>query len=110
MLTLFRFLGVSLTKTLLASRRPDRAKPILVVCQTNHALDSFLDDLRKDGITKLVRLGGGSQEQWIEPFRPRAILRRVKGPPGDAKNYAVGKTQCDGLSFQTTSFTLGSAC
>lgn len=110
MLTSLRFLGVSLTKTLLASRRPNRPKPILVVCTTNHALDSFLNDLRKDGITKLVRLGGGSQEQWIEAFRPRAITRRVKGPPGDAKNYAMTKVQCDGLSSQTTSFTSDSAC
>lgn len=109
-LTLPRFLGVSLTKTLLASRRPDRAKPILVVCTTNHALDSFLDDLRKDGITKLVRLGAGSQEQWIEPFRPRAIARRVKGPPGDAKHYGIARVQCDGLCPRAASLISDSAC
>ena len=90
------FLGVALTKALLASRDTTGAKPILVVCMTNHALDSFLDDLRKDGIDKLVRLGGGSKEQWIEKFRPRAIAQRVKGLPSSNKAYGRIKYQSEG--------------
>jgi hypothetical protein len=38
---------------------------ILVVCYTNHALDQFLEDLRKIGIpdTSMVRLGGRAKPQ-----------------------------------------------
>ena len=100
------FLGVALTKALLASRDPNRSRPILVVCMTNHALDSFLDDLRKDGIDKLVRLGGGSKEQWTEQFRPRAIAHRIKGLPSDKKNFSRTKSQSEGPSVLITCFSL----
>lgn len=56
------FLGIALARTLLASRRGRPEKPLLVVCQTNHALDSFLAGLRDSGAKKLVRIGAGSKE------------------------------------------------
>ena len=31
---------------------------MLCVCYTNHALDSFLEDLEAAGITEIVRIGG----------------------------------------------------
>ncbi len=70
-----RYLGVALAKVLLASRVP---KPILVVCMTNHALDSYLEDLRKSGIKKLARLGGQSKEQWTKEHKLSIISRDVK--------------------------------
>lgn len=33
--------------------------PLLCVCYTNHALDQFLMDLQRAGITNMVRIGGG---------------------------------------------------
>ena len=62
-LTSDRFLGIPLTKVLLASRSHAERKPILVICMTNHALDSFLDDLRKAGIVKLARIGTKSKDK-----------------------------------------------
>ena len=59
------FLGIQLTKALLASN----PEPILVVCLTNHALDNFLAGLEDAGITKLVRIGNGSKEEWTEKIK-----------------------------------------
>ena len=93
------FLGVSLAKVLLASRDSNDSKPIMVVCMTNHALDSFLGDLRKDGIDKLVRLGGGSNEQWTKQFGPQALSRRVKGLPSNRGAWALWKNRVEGLAM-----------
>jgi len=41
---------------------------ILVVCYTNHALDSFLEDLINNGITDIVRVGGRSKNANIEKY------------------------------------------
>lgn len=78
MLTPHRFLGVALTKVLLQSRGHVSRRPILVVCTTNHALDSFLKDIQQAGITKLVRLGGKSKETWTKAFSLRAAARGIK--------------------------------
>lgn len=74
-LIISRYLGVALAKVLLASAVP---KPILVVCMTNHALDSYLEDLRKSGVKKLARLGGQSKEQWTKEYKLSVISRNVK--------------------------------
>ena len=44
------------------------AEKILCVCYTNHALDSFLEDLVLKGVTSLVRIGGGSKSGELEPY------------------------------------------
>ncbi|KAI9737093.1 MAG: hypothetical protein M1834_000683 [Cirrosporium novae-zelandiae] len=62
------YLGVSLAQVLNASHFPNKAKPLLVVCVTNHALDDFLDSLRSAGFTKMARLGGGSKEAWTQAY------------------------------------------
>lgn len=72
------YLGVSLAKVILASQSKATPKPILTVCMTNHALDSFLQDLLKDGIVKVARLGGGSKEEWTKPHLLRELSSRLK--------------------------------
>ena len=72
------FLGVALTNVLLESRGHGSRRPILVVCTTNHALDSFLKDIQQAGVTKLVRLGGNSKETWTKAFSLRAAARGLK--------------------------------
>ena len=99
------FLGVALTKALLTSRDTNRSRPVLVVCTTNHALDNFLDDLYKDGIDKLVRLGGGSKEPWTEQFQPRAISRRIKGPASAEKSWGFVKSQTEGRTSGVITIT-----
>jgi hypothetical protein len=69
------YLGIALSRALLASRSDRPSKPLLVVCQTNHALDSFLAGLRDAGIEKLIRIGSNSKEEWT-----RAINLREQKP------------------------------
>lgn len=46
--------------------------PLLVVCLTNHALDSFLEDLLDSGATtSLVRVGGRSKSPRLEQHNLR---------------------------------------
>ncbi len=43
--------------------------PMLVVCFTNHALDSFLEGLLEAGVTdSIVRVGGNSKSEKLEPY------------------------------------------
>ena len=77
-LTSCSFLGVALTKVLLESRNHISRSPILVVCTTNHALDSFLKDIQQAGVAKFVRLGGNSKETWTKAFGLRAAARGLK--------------------------------
>ncbi|CEH18623.1 Helicases [Ceraceosorus bombacis] len=67
------YTGVHLLSTLLNSD----ISPILVVCVTNHALDRFLDDLHRHGISSLVRLGSRSQLGTISEFNLDRLCEAV---------------------------------
>jgi hypothetical protein len=54
----------------LQARRPD-VGPILVLCLTNHALDSFLEGLLDVGITSIVR--GGSSAKTSERLKSKNL-------------------------------------
>ncbi|MEW5313864.1 MAG: hypothetical protein WDW38_005396 [Sanguina aurantia] len=41
---------------------------ILCVCHTNHALDQFLEALLDEGITSVVRIGGGSKSERLGQY------------------------------------------
>ncbi|KAI9675804.1 MAG: hypothetical protein M1829_003229 [Trizodia sp. TS-e1964] len=62
------FLGSALVRTILASQEPEDKRPIIAVCMTNHALDSFLKDLIDHGVGDVVRLGRNSKENWISKY------------------------------------------
>lgn len=67
------------------SLRPEIG-PILVLCYTNHALDSFLLDLVHAGITEgIVRVGRRSSCAELEPYN----LRNQEG--GQARGAEVGR-------------------
>uniref|UniRef100_A0A1X7UJV6 RZ-type domain-containing protein n=1 Tax=Amphimedon queenslandica TaxID=400682 RepID=A0A1X7UJV6_AMPQE len=63
------FIGVQFVKAMLQNRRKwnyEEPAPILVMCQTNHALDQFLEEILDLGISKnLVRIGGRSKSVRI---------------------------------------------
>jgi hypothetical protein len=82
------FLGVALTKTILAARGQGK-KPVLTVCTTNHALDSFLGDLVEQGITKIARLGSGSKETWTKQYTLNSLTHGMKLT--DTENHMRGK-------------------
>jgi hypothetical protein len=77
------YLGIALARTLLASRSDRPSKPVLVVCQTNHALDSFLAGLRDAGIGKLVRIGQNSKEEWTRAINLREMKTKLRMPVQD---------------------------
>ncbi|KKY26734.1 putative nfx1-type zinc finger-containing protein 1 [Phaeomoniella chlamydospora] len=79
------YLGVALACTILASRDAQDPKPILVVCLTNHALDSFLGGLLEAGQTAIVRVGRGSRESWAKRHSLRSISKKTKFKDLDMK-------------------------
>ncbi|CAM9548526.1 unnamed protein product, partial [Hapterophycus canaliculatus] len=62
------FLGVLLAQIILSSTD----EKILCVCYTNHALDSFLEDMLDKGMTSMVRIGGGSKNSRLDPYQLRS--------------------------------------
>ncbi|KAG2495159.1 hypothetical protein HYH03_006767 [Edaphochlamys debaryana] len=59
--------------------RPD-VGPLLVVCFTNHALDAFLEGLLDAQVTdRIVRVGGSSRSERLEPYNLRNLQFRAGG-------------------------------
>ncbi|KAL8770000.1 MAG: hypothetical protein Q9209_004247 [Squamulea sp. 1 TL-2023] len=106
------FLGVSLAKVIL---RHAPKKPILVACMTNHALDNFLGDLIKQGITKVARIGSGSKEEWMDKYTLQSMRKKFekgdkslgqKSKSDRAFNavqalWTQGTTWCESLNTRT---------
>jgi hypothetical protein len=89
------FLGVSLTKAILAARSSTQ-RPILAVCMTNHALDSFLSDLLEHGVKKIARLGGGSKQEWTKQYTLKSLTSSVKATEREVQQRAQAyrKAKC----------------
>ncbi len=90
------YLGVSLTKAIVSSQISGNPKPVLAVCMTNHALDSFLEDLVKDGITQVARLGAGSKVEWTKPYTLRELSHRMKLTQLESHNLARSRIRVEG--------------
>ncbi|KAG1740695.1 P-loop containing nucleoside triphosphate hydrolase protein [Suillus occidentalis] len=83
--------GKSFVGALLAKALHDFTnQTILVVCYTNHALDQFLEDLRKIGIpdNNMVRLGGRAKPQLahLNLFNPS---QRTSQPPRTKADWTM---------------------
>ena len=52
--------------------------PILVVCYTNHALDQFLEGILQFCENGIVRVGGRSKSNCLEPYNLKSIRKRMK--------------------------------
>ena len=90
------FLGVALIKVLLESRDHVSRRPILIVCTTNHALDSFLKAIQEAGVAKFVRLGGNSKkENWTKAFSLRAAARGLKKTTLERSREAQARRQVE---------------
>ncbi|KAL9102197.1 MAG: hypothetical protein Q9163_002622 [Psora crenata] len=98
------YLGVALAKVLLASRSSTPRKPILVVCLTNHALDSFLSDLRNAGIINFARMGAGSKEAWTQEFELRKLGHKLKKTTFERTSAQSVHHQVEGLWVEGTSW------
>ncbi|KAJ9350269.1 hypothetical protein DTO280E4_8712 [Paecilomyces variotii] len=97
------FLGVALTKAILAAGESGE-KPILVVCMTNHALDSFLKDLIDHGVTDVARIGTGSKEDWTAKYNLKSLARSTARTEKEQKDVSkilhdVRRLSADGMDI-----------
>ncbi|KAF9428398.1 hypothetical protein BGZ94_002538 [Podila epigama] len=67
------WIGVALTRVLLATKEASNCGPILNICYTNHALDQFLEHLLDVGIKDQVRIGGRSKSTRLEKYQLNAL-------------------------------------
>ncbi|KAI9800521.1 MAG: hypothetical protein M1825_004069 [Sarcosagium campestre] len=99
------FLGCALVQTLLASQKIAASrKPLLLVCVTNHALDSFLNDLVKRGVKKIVRLGGGSKDAWTKPYSIHQVSRKLKQTERERSQIRHALINVEGLAREGTAW------
>ncbi|KZF19706.1 P-loop containing nucleoside triphosphate hydrolase protein [Xylona heveae TC161] len=96
------YLGVALVKAILASQPEDSQRPIIAVCMTNHALDSFLEDLKNEGITSIARLGGGSKKEWTKPHLLKELSRKMKVSRKDRHETYTHRARREALFSQGT--------
>ena len=87
------FLGVALIRVLLASFEEKSSKPIIAVCQTNHALDSFLEDLVKKGVTNIARIGGGCVNPVIQDYDYQTVCQKALKAPKNKFYEAFSRKQ-----------------
>ena len=98
------YVGALLAKILMANT----VKPIVVVCYTNHSLDTFLESLMNH-TAKIVRIGGRSKSQRLEPFNLgkltfyKEFLNAKRGKKKSQKFVYIQAKQCRS-SFNLTNF------
>lgn len=90
------YVGIQIVRALLSFKNPSirpryfpfardirsKLSPILCVCYTNHALDQFLLGLIHSGIENIVRVGGRSRSESLEPYNLRNLEKPNLGKRG----------------------------
>ncbi|KAK0624972.1 hypothetical protein B0T17DRAFT_639113 [Bombardia bombarda] len=84
------YVGVQLVRALLAHQVTSSLGPILIICYTNHALDQFLQHLMKEGIEKIIRIGGQSRAEELEGKNLRVVSRTI--PKTRVEEKLLGST------------------
>ncbi|KAI4145818.1 MAG: hypothetical protein LQ340_006150 [Diploschistes diacapsis] len=72
------YTGVAIIKALLKNRKAAQLGPIICVCYTNHALDQLLEQLVKDGVEQLIRLGSRSKSELLQNLNLYHISKEVR--------------------------------
>ena len=85
------YIGILLAQ-ILCSNLPKNS-PLVVVCYTNHALDTFLEGCLTNFTSKIVRIGGRSKSNILEPFN-LSVLRKnlLESGSRDKKIYTSIKS------------------
>ena len=91
---------------LLASRGINSRKPILIISLTNHALDSFLSDLRDAGIVTFVRMGAGSKESWTQEFDHKKQAQKLKKTVYEKTSSQSAHLQVEGKAINSVDISL----
>ncbi|KAG0316579.1 hypothetical protein BGZ99_006826, partial [Dissophora globulifera] len=82
------FLGLLATRILLENCRTSATGPIVVICQTNHALDQFLEGIMKFE-DRVVRLGSRSKSEIVAPRTLFNIRMDYKDNPDKARSDGI---------------------
>lgn len=82
------FLGLLTTKILLQQLQPTSTGPIIAVCQTNHALDQFLENAMKFE-DKVIRIGSRSKNEVVKPRTLYNIRQKYRESPKEARAQGV---------------------
>ncbi|KAF9146114.1 NFX1-type zinc finger-containing protein 1 [Mortierella sp. GBA39] len=82
------FLGLLATQMLLEQFSTSTAGAIIVVCQTNHALDQFLEGIMKFE-DRIIRLGSRSKSPIVTPRTLYNVRMYYKENPMEARNDNV---------------------
>ncbi|KAG9069954.1 NFX1-type zinc finger-containing protein 1 [Linnemannia hyalina] len=82
------FLGLLATQILLEQFSTSTAGAIIVVCQTNHALDQFLEGIMKFE-DRIIRLGSRSKSPIVTPRTLYNVRMYYKDNPMEARNDNV---------------------
>jgi Rad3-related DNA helicase len=69
------YVGVQLCDILLRNT----SETILCVCYTNHALDQFLEALLDKGVKDIVRIGGRSKSERLQPYNLKELVMQKRG-------------------------------
>ncbi|KAJ3035349.1 hypothetical protein HDV00_004049 [Rhizophlyctis rosea] len=68
------YLGTSLIQILLSARHTPHTRPILCICETNHALDQFLEHLL-DLHIRIVRIGFRSKSHRVNEYQLDEVVK-----------------------------------
>ncbi|RUS69191.1 hypothetical protein EGW08_023046 [Elysia chlorotica] len=80
------YVGLKVVQTILSNQLREaqinssssKSSPILVVCYTNHALDQFLGGILQFCEKGIVRVGGRSKSDCLEPYNLKNIRKAMK--------------------------------
>ncbi|KAF9916765.1 NFX1-type zinc finger-containing protein 1 [Lobosporangium transversale] len=85
------FLGLLTTYILLMHTRVADTGPIVIVCQTNHALDQFLEGILKFE-ENIIRLGSRSKSPLIQPRTLYNVRQQYRENPEEARKAGMGSS------------------
>ncbi|KAL9613848.1 MAG: hypothetical protein Q9167_001646 [Letrouitia subvulpina] len=88
------YLGTALAQVILNA---NPTQPILVVSQTNQALDGFIEDLTHKGITEVARLGQGSKKDWTAKYNIHTIRDQAKKVREEQRLMSEARKGMEGL-------------
>ena len=99
-------IGVAIAETIILAS--NKSCSILVVCHTNHALDSFLEGLLDAGIKGIVRVGGRSKSNRLSEYQLFNLTEDSRFDRFQNRRYAQLKQEIE--DAQTTIKYLDKQC
>ncbi|KAI4120999.1 MAG: hypothetical protein LQ338_006622 [Usnochroma carphineum] len=89
------YTGVSIINVLLRNRKAGDLGPIICVCYTNHALDQLLENLIKDGVEQVVRIGSRSKSEALQNVNLQQLAQQVLQTKDEGRDKYMLNQQLD---------------